>query len=381
MNKILITSAGSLVGQNILDALGDRKERLEIVGTNSDAVAPNIYRCNKIHLVSHASDRPRFIDDLVRLIEHEKPEVIIPGRDDDIEILAEIRDQYFPESNAFLCGSGDFALAMHDKIRSHEFAQKHRLPFAMTVESGRDTSRESATRLVEEYGFPCIAKPTRGSGSIGVRVIINEQQLDRICAQSNYAIQPLFGHTESIEFDTTLGLPFIWEVMENNLYGVQVLISQKGAIISSFGFVSKMVMGRCEQIAIADDHELIEIAHGFARSAIEEGWRGPLNIQFKKDGVHGYQAIEMNGRFSGGTSGRLYLGFDEVRELLNEWFGDEVVPGSPFQGITTSVKRSLTDFAFSQEYALDLERNKIWESQASRETSVSSADEVVANTI
>lgn len=65
-------------------------------------------------------------------------------------------------------------------------------------------------------------------------------------------------------------------------------------------------------------------------------------MQAKRDGS-GWKVIELNGRFSGGTSCRLHLGFDEVALLVNEWLGHATVPYSRVQPVS-HVVRQLCDF-------------------------------------
>jgi carbamoyl-phosphate synthase large subunit len=362
MKKLLITSIGSLVGQNVLDALEGRRDELTIIGTNSVAAAANNFRCDSVYLVAPALQRVRFIDDLINLIETEKPDVIIPGRDDDIEILAAIKESTFPDRQSFLCGSSDFARIMDDKVKSSIFAEDHQLPFAVSVETGKFDSLETANQLIEVYGFPLIAKPKRGNGSRGIWVITNSEQLGKCCGLEDYAIQPLIGHEKKIELDTTYGLPFVWGVTEDSLYAVQVLINKRGEVMGSFGFVAEMVMGKCEKITSVEDDDLMQTAHRFSQKAIAGGWVGPLNIQFKKDQLCRYQAIEMNGRFSGGTSARRYLGFDEVRILLNEWLGENLIMDSGHCGNSKTVSKSLVDFPIRTHHVTALENNGSWSS-------------------
>lgn len=53
--KILIASVGSLVGQNILDALEfpefNRRNLVHITGTNSISLTANNFRCDECYLV------------------------------------------------------------------------------------------------------------------------------------------------------------------------------------------------------------------------------------------------------------------------------------------------------------------------------------------
>ncbi len=357
---ILITSVGSMVGQNVLDSLHFNRQNLRIIATNSALEAANNFRCDRTYLVPLAANVEEYITSLSDIIEKEKPDLIIPGRDDDIVILAKLKEQMPKYKENFLTGPEDFAHIMDDKVKSYQFAQKYGLPFAPTISSSAQNAKEEVQKLVEKFGFPVIAKPSKGNGSRGIWVVTNQDQLDRVMNESNYAIQPLFGQ-ENIELDTTFGIPFMWEVPEKSLHAVQVLIAKEGEVGPSLGFTSEMVGGKCERVDLNEDPELLEIANKFASYAAKEGWRGTFNIQFKKDPKHGLQAIEMNGRFSGGTSARYYLGFDEVTWVLKDWLGEDSLISNPIPEGIELVKRSLHDYGLKKSDMETLNENKIWD--------------------
>ena len=358
---VLITSVGSLVGQNILDALERRRERLRIIGTNSIAEAANNFRCDKAFLVPFAVEQKSYAEALVSIIETEKPDVIIPGRDDDIVILARLKEQMPVFRECFLVGSEVFGHMMDDKVESYRFAQKYGLPFAPTVASGTETAEQELKTMIETYGFPLIAKPCKGNGSRGIWAVMEQSQLDRISKEEDYAIQPLFGHSDDLNLDTTFGLPFVWEVPENSLYAVQVLIGRSGEIIRSMGFVAKMVAGKCELLQRCSDPEPLDIARRFAECAVKEGWYGPFNVQLKKDMRFGFQVIEMNGRFTGGTSARIHFGYDEVGQMINIWSGADAVVDTSVQGEVEMVTKILSDFPIKQADMEQLKAEKVWQ--------------------
>lgn len=363
MNKlILITSVGSLVGQNVLDSLQNRRSNIKIIGTNSMAEAANNFRCDKLYLVSEAASKANFIRDLSSVIETEDPELIIPGRDDDVVILAQLSKKMPKYKDRFLVGSEQFAKAMDDKILSYNFAQKYNLPFAPTIESGKTGSSAKARELLKEFGFPLIAKPSKGNGSRGIWVVVNEDQLKKVSEEHDFSIQPFFRTDPefSVELDTSLGLPFFWEIPENRLYAAQTIISKDQKVEEIFSFVAKMVYGKCERMDVYTDSELTKIVRNFVDAAILEGWRGPFNIQLKYDYKHGFQVIEMNGRFSGGTSARRYLGFDEVGRTINDWTEDDVIPNVNPRKDKKVVTKILADYEINLTDVDNLKRDKVW---------------------
>jgi carbamoyl-phosphate synthase large subunit len=360
MKTILITSVGSLVGQSILDSLENRRQNLRIVGTNSDASAWGNFRCETAYLVRPAVDRTAFAKDLSSVIEREAPDVIIPGRDDDIELLGRLRDRLYPDSGAFLCGHSDFAAVMADKVRSWHFARDKALPFAPTVETGLPDSLRDALSLGNQYGFPLIAKPRYGNGTRGVRLVVNADQLQRIAGLRDYAIQPFIGDKPECELDTSCGLPFFWEVPEQALFGAQILIGRDASVLDTCLFQLIMVMGRCEGMTLIKDPRLLAVAHQYADAAIQAGWIGILNVQMKKRSDQTYTAIEMNGRFSGSTSGRRFFGFDEVRIMLNAWLGESFIPPHP-GSISRSIVRQFIDIPVPDSDISTLKAHGVWQ--------------------
>jgi hypothetical protein len=170
----------------------------------------------------------------------------------------------------------------------------------------------------------------------------------------------LFGQPADLSFDTKFGLPLFWEIPETRLFASQVLISKKGEIDSVFGFISKMVKGKCERMDRCDNSEMRTVVMKFAKAAVAEGWRGPFNVQLKEDPKHGFQVIEMNGRFSGGTSGRYHFGFDEVGMVLEDWIGEGIIAKTQLPEGVNVVTKILSDFEIVQSNVDVLTNKKVW---------------------
>ena len=358
--KIIITSVGSLVGQNILDSLTNRRENLVLIGTNSLAEVANNFRCDKSYLISESSNTERYIEELIKIIKVENPDLVIPGRDEEVVILARLT-QVLPEyKNKLLTGTEYFARCMDNKIKSYQFALKFNLPFAPTVQSGTKNSKKEVEILISKFGFPLIAKPSKGNGSRGIWIVLNKSQLNKVILATDFAIQPFFGQTEDITLDTSFGVPLFWEVPESRLFAAQVIIDKNQEINSIFSFISKMVYGKCERMDRYENPEMKKIVVAFAEAAISSGWRGPFNVQLKQDSKHGFQVIEMNGRFSGGTSGRFHFGFDEVGIVIEDWIEKGIVVKHPHSVGINVVTKILSDFKIEQGHVDALEEHKVW---------------------
>lgn len=161
--KILITSVGSLVGQNILDALEGRREGVRVIGVNSMAEAASNFRCDVCYMAPVASNEEEYRTRLLEVMEAELPNLVLATRDDDVIALAAIREQHPRHATRIVCGSLEAARTMDDKFLSYQFARRRRLPFADTACGDESELLE----LVAKRGYPLIAKPRRGYGSRG----------------------------------------------------------------------------------------------------------------------------------------------------------------------------------------------------------------------
>lgn len=346
-NAVLMTGVGTLVGKVVLDALGERRGGIHLVGCNATADAPNLYRCDEAYVVP-ATDDPRWRDVILSLVRQYEPVALIPGRDPDVEALAAMAGEFPEIGQCFVGGSLAMAQVVSCKDRTAAFSRKHGLPYVESVGTGHDGTVVAVAALVSRHGFPLIAKPSAGSGSLGVRVLTGPDHLEAALRLPGYVIQPFLDAPEELSLSLEAGLPLFWEVPETRLYGMQFVIRRDGTVGPSMGFHVTMVRGRLEDMRRCDEAGLQKVGQAFAEAAAAEGWRGPFNVQAKRARGGSWQVIELNGRFSGGTSSRRHFGFDEVAWVLNDWAGRAIIPPDEPRS-AARVLRYLSDYPLSGE--------------------------------
>lgn len=344
--SVLITSVGSLVGHTLLQTLAGRRDHLRLVGLNSRADEPSNFDCDVVWLTPETADGPLHLARLSQVMRKESVDLVIPSRDEDVVALANLRAREPELAPRLLVGSVGAAQAMDSKLASASFAAKNALPFAPTVASDAPDSRELVRALVVRYGFPLIAKPAHGNGSRGVLVLLNQDQLDRMLSRPAYVIQPMLDAPAKLGLDVADGIPLFWGVPEERLFAVRGLVGIDGKLGRNFGYVMTMVMGRAERMARVDDPLLDTIGLRFGQALSKLGWRGPYNVQCKRDTSAELIPIEINGRFGGGTAGRRELGYDELAWAVNQWLGGDFVPlDSPGEWQSDLVVSKLADYA------------------------------------
>jgi len=343
---ILVTSGGSLVGKTVLDCLEGRRSGVRLVACNAAKDSPSLFRYDSFHIVP-LTGAGGWEAAMTAVIKAEAPAVVIPGRDTDVDALADLAARQPELAKAFTGGSARMARVIVDKAETARFAAEHGLAFAPTVSTDDEGTHAAAAALANTYGFPLIAKPAQGRGSLGVRVVTCEAQLHVATGLPGIIIQPFLDcpPASDLELDTSAGIPLFWEVAEDRLYSVQFLIDRAGGILGHNIQRARLVLGRVEEVWTYENEALFAVAHAFAVKAAQQGWRGPLNVQAKRADAAGtcWKVIELNGRFSGGTSCRLHLGFDEVAMIINEWVGRPVV-GQLNTVPVRHIIRELTDY-------------------------------------
>ena len=172
--RLLLLSVGALSAQNVIDAIGGRRERCVILGTNSVADSAGNFRCDVMYLVPPAASGAAYIESIAALIHKERPDLVIPCRDDDVLALAVLGEQSPRIPSVLLTGSVAAARVMNDKVETSRFARRHGLPFAPTAETV-----EAALDLARTHRLPLIGKPRAGNASHGVVLLRSTDEIER----------------------------------------------------------------------------------------------------------------------------------------------------------------------------------------------------------
>ncbi|MBN2639957.1 MAG: hypothetical protein JXR65_12815 [Bacteroidales bacterium] len=372
MFHILQLSAGSLVSQNVLDSLEGRRDKILITGLDANYRSSRIYRCDKVY-ISPRIDSVDFENFLLKIIALEKPDIILPGGDHDVFFLSGLLDKYPHLSDIIPVGSIKAASIINDKALSYHFSLEYGLPFADTfVLEG--SKIQDVVQWADKVAYPLIAKPRKGYASLGVKFVVNRNQLTELWKDSHgkeYILQELLVYTEDIEkyivdfqSQIKMGVPLFAYIPDHEEYTAQTCILPNGSVAEIFTSITDMVMGKCESSMYIDDSELKNVAEKFANAISNIGWRGMFNLQLKKT-VKGYVAYEMNGRMSGSTSARALVGYDEIAILANMYCGYKISPKKRYERMDGYISRSPSDYFVVYKNLNQLNTNGVWENPLS----------------
>lgn len=359
--RILLLSGASLVGQNIMAALSSRRDQLVLYAANSRADEPTLFDFDGAFLTpSVATDPDAFDQRFDTILSKTKPDLVIPCRDDDVAFIAARADRVTSESHRYLCGASEIAAALLDKWESWRFSDLHGLPFAPTIRA--DSAPGELMAFVRAHSFPLIAKPIKGFASRGVVLILNQGQLDRLTGRKDCIVQAYLGDPDRVQSYaasvTNDGVP-LFHTFEEVKHSIQGCISPEGKVSGLMVSRNLMRFGRSERVEIETAAEFLAEGTKWVTAFADAGWRGPVNIQCQR-GRDGKLAIyEYNGRFTGATSARSLLGFDEVGMVMRDWLGYELRP-VPAQSGTLTVIRSMTSRALDLDKVAKLTQLLEW---------------------
>src|SRR5271166_6018749 len=156
--KVLVTSAGALLGQGIIRSLQAANiPDMHIVACDPDPTSPGLYWSKGSRLLPYSKD-PHFLDKFADLLNEEKPDAICVGTDPELSILATAKPEL---ESAFktkvIVSSPHVVKIANDKYLTYQFMKDH----GFTPPDSR--LPDQAKELVDLYGFPLVVKPRIGA--------------------------------------------------------------------------------------------------------------------------------------------------------------------------------------------------------------------------
>jgi carbamoyl-phosphate synthase large subunit len=317
MTNVLITGVGGRsVGSGILHSLlrspSATKNKWNIHVSDADGFAWGLYLTENRVKTPMAKD-PSYVSFISDYVAKNKIAAILPGTEIETQTLLE-------NENNIPCPviANDLALM---PLMMDKFAAEKKL-----IELGLDHIETVPLKdwkiLQVKYGFPLIVKPTKGTGgSRGLNIVTSEKELldviDTYDPSSAPCAQPYIG-TEDDEY--TVGILSDKEgniidsiVMKRKLTGLSLLQSKKHNnknISISTGY---------SQGFFINDRVVQDFCESLAQKLKS---KGPLNIQLRKH-LGKIYVFEIHPRFSGTTTMRADVGFNEPDVLLRNVLFDE----------------------------------------------------------
>ncbi len=297
IKKILITGAGSLIGQGVIKVI--RKNSLInniIIGADYVNKSVGLQWCDKSYFLPDILDekisKKKWINAVSKIIAKEKINIIIPCADFEIILFAEFKEYLLKKFSVdVLVSRYDLVEACNDKYKTVQLLKKNNIITPKTFLPNKKFFQN-------KINYPLVVKPRKGSTSKNVFIVKNIKQLKQAIKICKHPIiqEYLYGN------EYTCGSIFL----KNKLISVICLRRYLKDGNTSIAFLDK-------------DFLLNDYI-----SKITETLKpyGPMNIQLKLT-KNGPIIFEINPRFSGTTPIREKFGLNEYTAICKTLFSSQ----------------------------------------------------------
>jgi carbamoyl-phosphate synthase large subunit len=325
---VLVTGVGGGgAGEQILKALRVADTPYRIVGGDVSAASTGLQKVDTPYLLPPASD-PDYIDTVLAVCRTEGARAVFPGSEPELKVFSRERDRVRAAGLFLPINPAEVIDLCLDKVRTCEFlsARGFAVPAYRRV--------RSAAEAADFPHLPAVLKPSvGGGGSANVYVVQDRRDLEVVAGQ-------LLGVHDEFIIQQYVGTP-------DQEYTVGVLTDMDGRLLHSIGVRRHILSALSNRVRVAnrsgnaDLGPVLAISSGVSQGVIgrfpdvtgpcEEiakavGSRGPLNVQCRVHGGRVY-VMEINPRFSGTTSLRALVGFNEPDLLVRRHvLGEPVEP-------------------------------------------------------
>jgi carbamoyl-phosphate synthase large subunit len=315
---VLVTGIGGY-GAQIVKALKLAKTPYEIIGADMSSLCGAMQDVDHSYIISAARSK-QYIDEILWICEKHSIKAVFPGTEIELQQLSLARERFENRKIFLPINSQNVLDICFDKEQTVNWLKKNGYAYPKTI------NVNSVENLEECDFYPVVLKPAvGGSGSSNLYLAQNKvelvtfgQYLLTVC--KSFIIQEYVGSADSE-------------------YTVGVLCDMEGEIINSIAVKRNITSGLGSKIKIAnysgnkDVGDILAISTGITQGEIgnfpevtiqcEEiakkmGCKSPVNVQCRlvNDKVY---IFEINPRFSGTTSFRAMVGYNEPDILVKKY--------------------------------------------------------------
>jgi carbamoyl-phosphate synthase large subunit len=315
--NVLITGVGGRgVGYQLLHALGMKLDSYRIVCVDATAFSYGLYLVDSRYIVPLASS-PDYISALLEVIKRESIDVLLPGTEAELLRIDEAREQISRAGcHPVLSPRSVIDLALN-KTKLYRWLQQQKIGVP------RSGDAENWKALIDEVGFPVVAKPSgQSGGSRNVAILANGAEVETYIA--NFP-----GDREAIIIQEYVG-------DADSEYTVGVIVGVDGGIVDSI-VMRRNLIGLTLGVHRSIDGKDYSLSTGYSQGfivrdaeiqdfceslALRLQMLGPANFQLRRH-KGAIKVFEVHPRFSGTAAIRAEAGLNEPDIIIrNQMFGE-----------------------------------------------------------
>lgn len=242
------------------------------------------YAAGRLRYAHPATAPERFVEDLARLLDSRRYDVLIPSNDYTTIAVASQLSVLEPLVHAATPSIDSINLAL-DKLELMRIGASLGLDVPATRSLDRD---QRIAPEFPELAYPRVLKPRRGAGAVGVSIARNAGEYEAFFAREHPASDSVFDHDCLLAQEYVPGEIHDVCLLFNHGEARAALTQRRLRMYPAAGGIGIY----CET---TDEPELAERAVSLLKKL---KWHGPAQVEFKVDGGRAW-LIEVNGRLWG----------------------------------------------------------------------------------
>jgi carbamoyl-phosphate synthase large subunit len=316
---VLITSVGGLVSPGIIDNVRSMSEVSRIIGTDASPDAIGFHMVDRGYIVPYG-DAPDYIDVLSMIVTREAVNVIVPCSDEEVLTFSRYKGSFRELGVAILCSSYNITAVAIDKGSMLTFLKEHGLVYP---HFRLPTTTMELFQAAEELGYPSrpvVAKPRRGRGGRGVKVLREDinvfETRDSREMKLEWFAESLGQHVKEL---------VLMEYLPGEDYSVDVLAERGNLLYIVPRKRIKVFLGPSQIGETLWDRQIVDIVEAVVNCF---GFDSNVNVQLRcaaNDGVP--MVYEINPRISGTIVASKAAGVDLLRYGIRHSLGLDLTGG------------------------------------------------------
>jgi len=296
--KVLITGAGSGVGQSIIKALRISSIPVKIISADIHPLNAGLYRTDQAIIVPKVEDKNTLAWYLKNL-KKSQIDILMVGSEYDLTFFSKNKNIIEKKTKCLVCVADiETVKISEDKYLTQDFFRKNKLPYLKTF---IPKSIKDAENISKKIGLPVFLKGRFGTSSRNVHLI---KTLDQIKIFYPSVRKPIIQEYAGYYGD---GLDYE--------FTCSYFTTKQNKFIGPFVARRKLLHGTSW---VTEVDKFPRIRPIIKKISTLLSNTGSLNIQLRI-GPKGIFPFEINARFSGTTSIRAHFGFNEPEMFIKSY--------------------------------------------------------------